>query len=132
MAGTGFAGARSCPTGYGAASDSKLTISLRPVHSVQTAQSVPKAQEMQYDHKAYVLVTPARNEKDFIELTIKSVVAQTVKPLLWVIVSDRSVDGTDEIVCRYAQKYPFIHLVRNDKPSERNTAAKVHAINLGH
>jgi biofilm PGA synthesis N-glycosyltransferase PgaC len=81
--------------------------------------------------KAYVLVTAARNEKDFIELVIKSVVAQTVRPLMWVIVSDRSIDGTDEIVCRYAQKYPFIRLVRNDKPSERNTAAKVHAISVG-
>ena len=86
---------------------------------------------MQNNQKAYVLVTPAHNEKDFIELTIKSVVAQTVRPLMWVIVSDRSVDGTDEIICNYAERHPFIHFVRNDKPSERNTAAKVHAINLG-
>jgi len=76
-------------------------------------------------------VTPARNEKDFIELTIKSVVAQTVKPLAWVIVSDRSNDGTDEIVRKYAKTYSFIHFVRNDKPGERNTAAKVHAISVG-
>jgi glycosyltransferase involved in cell wall biosynthesis len=89
------------------------------------------ANEMRYDYKAYVLVTPARNEKDFIELTIKSVVAQTIRPLIWVIVSDRSVDGTDDIVCSYAKRYPFIHLVRNDKPSERNPAAKVQAINVG-
>jgi biofilm PGA synthesis N-glycosyltransferase PgaC len=88
-------------------------------------------QDDQKAHKAYVLVTPARNEKDFIEFTIKSVVAQTVRPLKWVIVSDRSVDGTDEIVCSYAKRYPFIHFVRNDKPSERNTAAKVHAISVG-
>ena len=89
------------------------------------------AQAMQYDHQPYVLVTAARNEKDFIELTIKSVVAQTVRPLKWVIVSDRSVDGTDEIVCSYAKKYSFIHFVRNEKPSERNTAAKVEAIRVG-
>jgi glycosyltransferase involved in cell wall biosynthesis len=87
---------------------------------------------MQNNHKPYVLVTPAHNEKDFIELTIKSVVAQTVRPLMWVMVSDRSVDGTDEIIRSYAERYPFIHLVRNDdKRSERNAAAKVHAINLG-
>ena len=88
------------------------------------------AQEMQCTHKPYVLVTAARNEKDFIELTIKSVVAQTVKPLKWVIVSDQSVDGTDEIVCGYADKYRFIHFVRNERPSERNAAAKVEAIRL--
>ncbi len=86
---------------------------------------------MQNNHKAYVLVTAARNERDFIELTIKSVIAQTVRPLMWVIVSDQSVDGTDDIIRRYAERYPFIQLSRNDKPTERNTAAKVHAIGLG-
>jgi glycosyltransferase involved in cell wall biosynthesis len=50
----------------------------------------------------YVVITPARNEKAFIELTIKSVVAQTVRPLRWVIVSEGSTDGTDEIVKKYA------------------------------
>ena len=86
---------------------------------------------MQSNHDAYVLVTAARNEQDFIELTIKSVIAQTVKPAMWVIVSDRSADRTDEIIRTYSTKYPFIHLIRNDKPSKRNTAAKVHAINMG-
>ena len=81
--------------------------------------------------KSYALVTPARNEEDFIELTIQSVIAQTVKPVLWVIISDRSVDRTDEIVTSYAKEYSFIRLIRNESPSERNTAAKVHAINLG-
>ena len=46
----------------------------------------------------YVLVTPARNEEDFIELTIQSVVRQTVRPVKWAIVSDGSTDRTDEIV----------------------------------
>ena len=35
-----------------------------------------------------VLVTLARNEAEFIEGTIKSVIAQTVRPVRWVIVSD--------------------------------------------
>ncbi len=86
---------------------------------------------MQTDHNAYVLVTPARNEETFIALTIESVVAQTVRPLMWVIVSDRSVDRTDDIIRSYAERYSFIRLVRNDKSSERNTAAKVEAINVG-
>ena len=46
----------------------------------------------------YVLITPARNEAQFIELTIKAVVAQTIRPIRWIIVSDGSTDGTDEIV----------------------------------
>jgi len=31
----------------------------------------------------FVLITPARNEAAFIELTIQSVVGQTVLPLKW-------------------------------------------------
>ncbi len=60
----------------------------------------------------YVLITPARNEAAFIELTIKSVIGQTVLPLKWVIVSDGSTDGTDEIVKKYAAEHPWIELVR--------------------
>src|SRR6476620_1032425 len=86
---------------------------------------------MPKNQQAYVLVTPARNEKDFIELTIKSVVAQTVKPAMWIVVSDGSDDGTDEIVSAYAERYEFIRLVRNEKRADRNTAAKVYAINFG-
>jgi len=49
----------------------------------------------------YVLITPARNEALFIEMTIKTVIAQTALPIKWVIVSDGSTDGTDEIVKKY-------------------------------
>jgi len=32
---------------------------------------------------SYVLITPARNEAEFIELTIQSVIAQTLRPAKW-------------------------------------------------
>ena len=82
-------------------------------------------------HRPYVLVTAARNERDVIQLTLDSVVAQTETPKMWVIVSDNSDDGTDDVVRSFAARHPFIRLCRNDKPSERSTAAKVKAINLG-
>jgi glycosyltransferase involved in cell wall biosynthesis len=80
---------------------------------------------------SYVLVTPARNEAQFIELTIKSVVAQTIRPLKWAIVSDGSTDGTDDIVSKYAAEHPWIELVRMPERRERNFAGKVHAFNAG-
>ena len=80
----------------------------------------------------YVVITPARNEAQFIELTLKSMVAQSVKPLRWVIVSDGSTDGTDEIVSRYAAEYPWIELVRTPERRERHFAGKVHAFNTGY
>lgn len=81
---------------------------------------------------AYVLITPARNEADYIELTLKSVVSQTVRPLRWVIVSDGSTDGMDEIVSRYAAEDSWIELVRMPERRERHFAGKVNAFNAGY
>jgi poly-beta-1,6-N-acetyl-D-glucosamine synthase len=81
---------------------------------------------------SYVLITPARNEALFIELTIQSVVAQTVRPLNWVIVSDGSTDGTDDIVKHYASLHPWIELVRRPERHERHFAGKVLAFNAGY
>jgi biofilm PGA synthesis N-glycosyltransferase PgaC len=79
----------------------------------------------------YVLVTAAYNEEAYIERTIQSIIAQTVLPQRWAIVSDGSTDRTDEIVNSYAAKYPFIQLVRITEEHPRNWAAQVFAINHG-
>jgi biofilm PGA synthesis N-glycosyltransferase PgaC len=80
---------------------------------------------------SYVLITPARNEAQFIELTIKSVVGQTVRPLKWVIVSDGSTDSTDEIVAKYLPDHPWIEMARMPERRERHFAGKVQAFNAG-
>jgi poly-beta-1,6-N-acetyl-D-glucosamine synthase len=80
----------------------------------------------------YILITPARNEAQFIESTLKSVIAQTVLPLKWVIVSDGSTDGTDEIVRRYLGSYRWIELLRMPERVERHFAGKVLAFNAGY
>lgn len=80
----------------------------------------------------YVLITPARNEKQYIRLTIESVVGQTRLPLKWVIVSDGSTDRTDEIVAEYLDRYAWMELVRMPEHSERHFAAKVQAFNAGY
>jgi glycosyltransferase involved in cell wall biosynthesis len=79
----------------------------------------------------YALITPARDEAQFIELTLKSVVAQAVRPLKWVVVSDGSTDSTDEIVRRYAAAHSWIELVCLPERRERHFAGKVQAFNAG-
>jgi glycosyltransferase involved in cell wall biosynthesis len=79
----------------------------------------------------FVLVTPARNEGKYIEATIQAVVAQSLRPLRWVIVSDGSTDETDDIVRRYCELHNWIQLVRAPERTERNFAGKVHAFNAG-
>jgi poly-beta-1,6-N-acetyl-D-glucosamine synthase len=80
----------------------------------------------------YVLITPAKNEAAYIGRTLESMVAQTVKPLKWVVVSDGSTDGTDEIVKRYAREHHWIKLIRMPERSERSFSGKVDAFNAGY
>jgi poly-beta-1,6-N-acetyl-D-glucosamine synthase len=81
---------------------------------------------------SYAIVTPARNEAEYIELTIRSMIVQTHLPLRWVIVSDGSTDATDEIVGRYLGAHPWIELLRMPERKERHFAGKVHAFRAGY
>lgn len=80
----------------------------------------------------YVLITPARNEADYIENTLKSVTTQTMPPKKWVIVSDGSTDDTEAIVERYAEKHAYIELVVRVAGTGRSFGSKVLAFNSGY
>jgi poly-beta-1,6-N-acetyl-D-glucosamine synthase len=80
----------------------------------------------------YVLITAARNEEAFIEKTLSSMVSQTVLPERWLIVDDGSIDRTAEIVEGYAQRFPWIELIRRPLRTERSFAGKVHSFELGY
>lgn len=79
----------------------------------------------------YVLITAARNEEKYIERTIQSVISQTILPEKWVIVSDGSTDGTDEIVKRYEAHYDFIQFMCLESNGERNFASQVYTQQVG-
>lgn len=81
---------------------------------------------------SYVLITPARNEAAFIEATIEAVTSQTVLPKRWVIVSDGSTDGTDDIVRKYAEGRPWLELIHLPEKQDRSFAAKVRVFNAGY
>lgn len=83
------------------------------------------------NNPSYVLVTPVKNEENTIEITIQSVINQTLLPNEWVIVSDQSTDLTDDIIRRYAEKYKFINFVRLEGRPERNFASVVHVTEAG-
>lgn len=79
----------------------------------------------------YVLITPARNEGQFIANTIQSVSQQTALPAKWVIVNDGSTDDTGDIASRCAAKFDWIEVVNLPVRKERNFAAKVFAFRAG-
>ena len=73
----------------------------------------------------YVIVSPVRDEEQYIEGTIMSVIQQTVRPVEWVIVDDGSSDGTGQIIDEYATKYPWIHAVHRTDRGQRIPGAGV-------
>ncbi len=82
-------------------------------------------------NRSYVLLTAAHNEQAFIERTIASVLAQTVLPLRWVIVSDGSTDKTDETVESYASQHQFISFLKLTRPPGRSFGSKGLALEKG-
>jgi glycosyltransferase involved in cell wall biosynthesis len=80
----------------------------------------------------YALITPAHNEEAHLEQVIRSVVAQKVRPVRWVIVSDGSTDRTDEIVRTFATEHDWIRLLRRDRDPSRHFSGKAHAVNAAY
>ncbi|MHA1409170.1 MAG: glycosyltransferase [Candidatus Odinarchaeia archaeon] len=56
----------------------------------------------------YLLVTAARNEQHFLPGLVESIIKQTVKPLLWVIINDGSTDDTHRIITNLEKEYPWV------------------------
>lgn len=60
---------------------------------------------------SYCLITPCRDEAQFARRTLDSILRQTHRPALWVIVDDGSTDDTPNILAEYAEQHPFIRIV---------------------
>ncbi|MGB9927830.1 MAG: glycosyltransferase [Methanosarcina sp.] len=56
----------------------------------------------------YLLITPAKNEEQNLPEVSKAIIAQNVKPALWVIVDDGSTDKTSSIIESLKSSYPWI------------------------
>lgn len=73
----------------------------------------------------YLIITPARDEAEFLEKTIRSVVNQSIRPVQWIIVNDGSRDATGEIIDRYAKLYPWITAVHRENRGYREAGRGV-------
>ncbi|MBT0571521.1 glycosyltransferase family 2 protein [Curvibacter sp. CHRR-16] len=69
--------------------------------------------------KGYLLISPCRDEAQYMRQTLDTVVAQTVLPALWVIVDDGSTDDTPRILAEYAAKHPWIKVVTRTNRGHR-------------
>ena len=69
--------------------------------------------------RRYVLISPCRNEADFMRQTLDSVIAQSVRPAKWVIVDDGSTDQTPQILEEYRRQHPWIAVVTRSNRGHR-------------
>jgi glycosyltransferase involved in cell wall biosynthesis len=73
----------------------------------------------------YYVVIPTYNEEQFIELTLNSLIHQSVLPKKIVVVNDNSTDQTEAIVTRFCLDYSFIELVNTTSSAVHLPGSKV-------
>jgi poly-beta-1,6-N-acetyl-D-glucosamine synthase len=69
--------------------------------------------------KGYLLISPCRDEAQYMRQTLDTVVAQSVLPAQWIIVDDGSTDDTPHILAEYVAQYPWITLVTRQNRGHR-------------
>ena len=75
--------------------------------------------------RRYVLISPCRDEGKFIRRTLDSVMKQSVPPALWVVIDDGSTDDTPQILAEYAQRLPYLRVLRRTDRGARNVGPGV-------
>jgi len=75
--------------------------------------------------RRYLLVTPCRDEAKYARRTLDSVTRQTAVPALWLIVDDGSTDQTPHILAEYAQRFPWIKIIRRENRGYRKLGGGV-------
>ncbi len=83
--------------------------------------------------KKYVIISPVRDEEAYLRFTIESVLAQTIRPIEWVIVNDGSTDRTGSIIDEYAARHSWIRPVhRQNRGFRKAGGGVVEAFNEGY
>ena len=80
---------------------------------------------MNINKKKYVIISPCRNEAQYMRETLDSVLGQTILPSLWVIVDDGSTDGSSAILKEYADSHSFIKILTRDNRGHRSVGPGV-------
>jgi biofilm PGA synthesis N-glycosyltransferase PgaC len=73
----------------------------------------------------YLIITPARDEEEYLRKTILSVANQSIRPSQWIIVNDGSGDNTGKIIDHYVQIYPWIKAIHRPNRGFREAGGGV-------
>jgi biofilm PGA synthesis N-glycosyltransferase PgaC len=81
----------------------------------------------------YVVISPVRDEEAYLRFTIESMLAQTIRPVEWVIVNDGSTDNSASIIDEYAAQHSWIRAVhRLNRGFRKAGGGVVEAFNDGY
>ena len=80
----------------------------------------------------YVIISPVRNEEDYLDITIQSVINQTIKPVEFIIVDDGSTDKSPEIIKKYTDQYNWIKTIQRPRGEHRPGGGVVEAFYAGY
>lgn len=84
------------------------------------------------DGRKLLIVSPCRNEAEYLERSVQSILNQTLLPSRWVIVDDGSTDETPQLLQAFAEKYPFITVIcRKDRGERKVGPGVIEAFNEG-
>jgi glycosyltransferase involved in cell wall biosynthesis len=75
--------------------------------------------------RKYLLISPCRDEASFMRQTLESVSRQSEPPALWVVVDDGSTDATPAILAEYAERLPYLRVVRREDRGRRSVGPGV-------
>ena len=77
------------------------------------------------DSRDYIVISPCRDEAEYMERTLESVVNQKLPPKLWLIVDDGSTDDSAKILDKYAKNYEFIKVLSRENRGFRSVGPGV-------
>lgn len=67
----------------------------------------------------YVVISPCRNEADYMRRTFDSMIAQSERPARWVVVDDGSTDETPQILAEYSAAHDWIDVIQKPDRGHR-------------
>ena len=70
-------------------------------------------------HCKYLLISPCRDEAQYMRQTLDSVINQSIRPTKWVIVDDGSTDTTPQILAEYQANHDWIEIVTRSNRGRR-------------
>ena len=96
----------------------------RPI-SAHDEMPVNQSGEQKMKGRGYCLISPCRDEAEYMRATLDSVLKQTIPPTQWVIVNDGSTDRSAAILKDYASRYDFIKVIHRGDRGRRSLGVGV-------